>query len=170
MLTKGQRADDKLWQKTAPCHEAESREKTFSALIIVIVIIIIISIVIVIVIIMIVVTIIIIRAQGTAFSAQHPVAFYKGWPFESQASSGTFLSPYNHFETDWLENKNSSFAHSVKETPLSFRNNLYIFVSIDIPWLIISTRNTDAEINASLVNELLDCSSSDDQCIAGCWQ
>ena len=160
MLTRGQRADDKLWQKTAPCHEAESREKTFSALIIVIVIIII----------MIVVTTIIIRAQGTAFSAQPPVAFYKGWPFESPASSGTFLSPYNHFETDWLENKNSSFAHSVKETPLSFRNNLYIFVSIDIPWLIISTRNTDAEIFASWVNELLDCSSSDDQCIAGCWQ
>ena len=36
--------------------------------------------------------------------------------------------------------------------------------------MIISTRNTDAEIFASWVNELLDCSSSDDQCIAGCWQ
>ena len=68
---------------------------TFSALIIVIVIIIImivvIIIVIVIIIIMIVVTNITIRAQGTAFSAQPPVAFYKGWPFENPASSGIFL-------------------------------------------------------------------------------
>ena len=36
--------------------------------------------------------------------------------------------------------------------------------------MIISTRNTDAEIFASWVNELLDCISSDDQSIAGCWQ
>ena len=46
----------------------------------------------------------------------------------------------------------------------------FVHLCFDRYTMIISTRNTDAEIFASWVNELLDCSSSDDQCIAGCWQ
>ena len=46
----------------------------------------------------------------------------------------------------------------------------FVYLCFDRYTMIISTRNTDAEIFASWVNELLDCSSSDDQCIAGCWQ
>ena len=159
MLTRGQRADDKLWQKTAPCHEAESREKTFFS---------------------------------WNYRHRHHNHHDRRHHHHHQGPGDSLLSPTPRGLLQRLAIRKPSILRYILITLQSFWNRLtwkqkllfcsfgkrntfilqeqFVYLCFDRYTMIISTRNTDAEIFASWVNELLDCSSSDDQCIAGCWQ